>query len=320
MSAGGFAMKRFIALLLCIPMIFLCACDNGGKPNVSYVNVDEYTGIPRETKADWFETKPVSEGATGEKTTESIQISKDELPEGFPSIPEGTSNISIIKYPAEKSTEGYRSDWIRFKFSAPKHSLMNFSTDLINAGYKGGIRFIESNISTYEYYPPDLYGGWQNGKHVISVVECEKEIDGSYAVTLDIVECGVSFYPELGQYFPVFEGYSMVPGVYKEVTSTGQLLNHEFDGAFHEKWQITYIKENAFVGVTRRQYDNYVNALENNGFVGEIFVYELDGCSTYIYDGINSEDELYISMIFNENLSTVDVVFTNDGSGFVAQQ
>ena len=301
-------------------MDFLCACDDGNveNPNVSYVNVDEYTGIPRETKADWFETKPVSEGATGEKTTDLIQISRDELPEGFPSIPEGTSNVSIIKYPAEKSTEGYRSDWIRFKFSAPKHSLMNFSTDLVNAGYKGGIRFIESDASSYEYYPPDLYGGWQNGKHVISIVDCEKEIDGSYAVTLDIVECVTSFYPELGNYFPVFNGYSAIPGKYQEITSSGGLITHEFDGAFHEKWQITYIRENAFVGVARRQYEEYIKTLESSGFTGEMFQYKLDGCSTYIYDGINSQDNVYVSMIFNENLSTVDIVFTNDGTNFVS--
>lgn len=314
-------MKRFIALLLCIPMIFLCACDDGKtvNPNVSYVNVDEYTGIPRETKADWFETKPVSEGATGEKTTDLIQISRDELPEGFPSIPEGTSNVSIIKYPAEKSTEGYRSDWIRFKFSAPKHSLMNFSTDLVNAGYKGGIRFIESDASSYEYYPPDLYGGWQNGKHVISIVDCEKEIDGSYAVTLDIVECGTSFYPELGQYYPVFDGYSVVPGEYKEITQTGRVISHEFDGAFHEIWQITYIKDNAFVGVSRNQFDSYVKSLEKAGFVGEVYQYDLDGCSTYFYDAADTKNKVYISVIFNENISTLDVLYTNDGTNFGVQ-
>ncbi|MBO5858274.1 MAG: hypothetical protein J6R20_00640 [Clostridia bacterium] len=312
-------MKRFIALLLCVPMIFLFGCDDGNtdNPNVSYVNVDEYTGIPRETKADWFETKP-AEDVTGEKTTSSVQISKEDLPEGFPSLPEGTSNISMIKYTAAQSREGYRSDWIRVKFSTPKHSLVAFSTDLAAAGYKGGLKFVESSQAGYEYYPPRLYGAWQNGKHVISIVECENEIDGSYAVTLDIVECVTSFYPELGNYFPVFNGYTAIPGKYQEITSSGSLLTHEFDGAFHEKWQITYIRENAFVGVTRRQYEEYIKALESDGFTGEMFQYKLDGCSTYIYDGINSQDKVYVSMIFNENLSTVDVVFTNDGTNFGA--
>lgn len=311
-------MKRFIALLLCIPMVFLCACDDGKtvNPNVSYVNIDDYTGIPRETKADWFETKPVSEGATGEKTTDLIQISRDELPEGFPSIPEGTSNISIVRHTAEESEEGYRSDWIRFKFSTPKHSLMKFSTDLVAAGYKGGIRFVESDISTYEYYPPDLYGGWQNGKHIISIVDCENEIDGSYAVTLDIVECGEVFYPELGQYFPAFDGYSVVPGDYKEITATGKVIDHAFDGAFHETWQITYIKDNAFVGVSRNQFDSYVKSLEKIGFAGEVYPYDLDGCSTYIYDAVDSKNKVYVSIIFNENISTLDVLYTNDGTNF----
>ncbi len=310
-------MKRFIALLLCIPMIFLCACNGDEvKPNVSYVNVDEYTGIPRETKADWFETKPASEGATGEKTTSLIQITKDELPEGFPSIPEGTSNISMIKYSAAESKEGYRSDWIRFKFSAPKHSLVKFSNDLVDAGYKGGIKFTESSATSYEYYPPGVYGSWQNGKHIISIVDCENEIDGSYAVTLDIVECGVSFYPELGNYYPVIDSYSMIPGVYKEITSSGQLVKHEFDGAFHETWQITYMQGNPFVGVSRKQFDEYIKSLEKSGFTGEVLQYKLDGFSTYIFDGINTEKKVYISIIFNENLSTLEVLFTNNGANF----
>ncbi len=302
-------------------MLFLCACNDGNNenPNVSYVNVDEYTGVPRQTQADWFATQPVSEGATGEKTTSSVQITKDELPEGFPSIPEGTSNISITKYTAAQSDDGYRSDWIRFKFSAPKHSLMKFSTDLVAAGYKGGIKFVESSPTGYEYYAPGLYGAWHNGKHIISIVDCENEIDGSYAITLDIVECGVSFYPELGNYYPVFEGYSMVPGIYKEITPSGQLLIHEFDGAFHETWQITYTKENAFVGVSRKQFDDYVKSIEESGFVGEVFQYDLDGCSTYFYDAIDSQNKVYISMVFNENLSTLDVLFTNDGKDFGVQ-
>lgn len=311
-------MKRFIALLLCLPIIFLCACDDGKteNPNVSYVNVDEYTGIPRQTQADWFATKPVSEDATGERPTSSVQIAKDELPKGFPSIPEGTSNVTMKKYTAEESDDGYRSDWIRVQFSAPKQSLMKFSSDLLSAGYKGGIRFIESSSMSYEYYAPGLYGAWQNGKHVITIVDCENEIDGSYAVTLDIVECGVSFYPGLNKYYPVFDGYSMTPGVYKEITSSGQLIKHEFDGGFHETWQITYMHENPFIGVSREQFDKYVKALEDSGFVGQMYQYKLDGCSTYMFDAVNSESKVYVSLVFNENLSTVEALFTNDGRNF----
>lgn len=308
-------MKKFIALFISALLLFLCACDNE-KPNndyVSYVNVDDYTGIARETKADWFETEPDASGAVTEKSA----ITADELPDGFPSIPEGTSNISMIKYSKSESKAGYRSDWIEVKFSAPKHSIMKFSSDLIAAGYKGGIKFVESEDGVYEYYGRGWHGGWQNGKHIISVVGSQDEIDGSFALTLHITECGESFYPELVKLFPAFEWQSLTRGKYYEVPGNGRNnIKHDFDGSFHEKWEILYAYEEALIGVTRAEFESYIKKLKTAGFEGETFNYRLDGCSTLIYDGINTERNLYISMVFNENLQSVNVVFTNDGTSF----
>ena len=307
-------MKRFIALLLSLLFIFLCGCEEE-KPqnnNVSYVNLDDYTGIQRETKTNWFE----NETATGEKTTDSSKVTADDLPEGFPEIPEGTSNISIIRYSKENSKAGYRSDWIEVKFSAPEHSIIKFSQDLVSAGYKGGIKYIESEDGIYEYYGNGWHGGWQNGKHIISVLKSEKEYDGSYAITLHISECGESFYPELASSFPEFKGQSLTSGKYYEVLENGRTVKHDFDGSFHEKWQIIYAFEEAFMGVSLSQFEAYLSQLSNAGFVGQTVYYRLDGCSTRIYDGINSEKGLYVSIVYNENIQDMNVVFTNEGRNF----
>ena len=311
-------MKKVIALLMCAVFLCLCACENKDKPknnpDVSYVNVDDYTGIQRETVADWFETKPApSEGATKESGTNAIQVSRNELPEDFPKIPAGTSNVSIIRYSPEESEHGYLSDWIRLRFSAPKQSIMQFSQDLVNAGYEGSIRFIESETGITEYYNSGWQGGWQNGKHIIRVMGYENEIDGSYAMIFDIVECTEVFYPELGQYFPVFDGYSLIPGEYSEITSNGEILKHKFDGQFHEKWQIFFAHGNAFTGVSHAQFDSYVKQLIKQGFKGTVVNERLDGCSAYLFDGINTEKGVYTSMIYNENLMSLDIVYTNVG-------
>ena len=118
-------MKKLIALLLCFSFIFLYACGkNGNEPttdNKEYVNINDYTGIPRETQADWFDEETT---ANKQQSADSAaNADRSDLPEGFPSIPEGTSNISIKKYKASESSHGYQSDWVQVKFSAPKQSI-----------------------------------------------------------------------------------------------------------------------------------------------------------------------------------------------------
>ena len=141
----------------------------------------------------------------------------------------------------------------------------------------------------------------------------QHEMDGSYAMIFDIVECTEVFYPELGQYFPVFDGYSLIPGEYSEITSNGEILKHKFDGQFHEKWQIFFAHGNAFTGVSHAQFDSYVKQLIKQGFKGTVVNERLDGCSAYLFDGINTEKGVYTSMIYNENLMSLDIVYTNVG-------
>lgn len=313
-------MKKTIALLLCGVFLFLCACEDTSKNEyVDYVNADDYTGIPRETQAEWFTEKPEEDSSNqnAEQTTVSNLATVDDLPEDFPAIPEGTSNVSITKHKAEESKYGHCSDWIRVEFSAPMQGIMQFSSDLQNAGYKGGIKHLKSDTGVYEYYGESWQGGWQNGKHLIRVVSWLAEIDGSYNLTLDIIECQKTFPPELEQYFPAFDGYSLYSAKYYEVLDNGQTKKHEFDGQFHEKWQMVYAYEGSFTGTTRQQFESYIKELEKQGFVGGTMSYRLDTCSAYIYDGANSEKSLYVSIIYNETLSTIEILYTNDGTDFL---
>lgn len=319
-------MKKTVALLLCGVFVFLCSCNKEEKNtepttnNNQYVNVDDYTGIPRVTQTDWFNETTTKKGSQSVETTGTgVPAVKADLPEGFPDIPEGTSNISIIKYKPEDSEAGYRSDWIRLKFSAPMHSIIQFSNDLTAAGYKGSAKYVESHDGYYEYYVEGWQGGWQNGEHIIRIITWENEIDGSYAITMDIVECSETFYPELEQYFPAFEGYSIAPGRYYEILSDGTLKKDEFDGRFHQKWQIRYSYEESFTGVTRQEFEDYVEKMKSCGLEGEAYYYRLDGCSVYGYDGVDKEKDLYTSFFYNETLSTLEIVFTNDGTNFIVQ-
>lgn len=307
-------MKKMIALLLCFAFIFLCACGkDGNEPTtddyIEYVNIDDYTGIPRETQTAWFSEETTA--AKDQTSSDGTPAVEADLPADFPSIPDGTSNISIKKYKAEESDNGYQSDWIRLEFSAPKQSIYQFSRDLTDAGYKGNAIYLVSHDGYYEYYKEGWYGAWQNGKHLIRIDSWLNEIDGSYALTIDIVECIGETYPELAKLLPVFKGYSCAKGSYFEVLDNGETLEHEFDGAFHKKWLIRYTYENAYVGVTRKEFESYVETLQAEGFDGNPYYYKLDGCETYGFDGLRKDDGLFVTFNFNETLSTMELIYTN---------
>ena len=306
-------MKKIIALLLCFSFVFLFACGkNSDEPttdNREYVNINDYTGIPRETQADWFnEETTEKKQQTGDS---AMNADRSDLPEGFPSIPEGTSNISIKKYKASESDYGYQSDWVQVKFSAPKQSIYQFSRDLVDAGYKGTAIYLVSHDGYYEYYKEGWQGAWRNDKHIIRIDSWLNEIDGSYALTIDIVECVTETYPELAKLLPVFKGYTVANGKYYEILDTNYNIEHEFDGSFHNKWLIRYTNENGYVGVTRTQFEDYVEELRAAGFVGEAYYYKLDGCETYGFDGLRSSDGLFVTFNYNETLSTMDIIYTN---------
>ena len=307
-------MKKLTALLLCFSFLFLCACGkDGNEPTTEdyreYVNIDDYTGIPRETQTAWFsEETTAKNNSPSDGSTPAVEA---DLPADFPAIPEGTSNISIKKYKAEESENGYESDWIRLEFSAPKQSIYQFSRDLVDAGYKGNAIYLVSHDGYYEYYKEGWQGAWQNGKHLIRINSWLNEIDGSYALTIDIVECVKKTYPELAKLLPVFEGCSSANGSYYEILDNGENIQHEFDGAFHNKWLIRYTHKNAYVGVTREEFENYVETLKAAGFVGEAYYYKLDGCETYGFDGLRKDDGLFVTFNFNETLSTMDLIYSN---------
>lgn len=287
-------MKRIIALILCFTFIFLCSCSNKDDDvttnYVNYVNEGEWSGIQREMVTDWF-------------AGEVSGAVKEDLPEGFPAVPEETSNVSIKKHSSEDTGNGYTSDWLEVVFSAPRQSVNKFSDDLKKAGYKGTARYLASK---------GWQGAWQNGKNVIRIASWEYEYDGSYIITLHITECVKSSYPELEKIAPVFDGISPAKGTYYELRADGSAEKHDFDGMFHAEWQIEYSLNCSIVGVTKEDLEAYVAELKSNGYKGQqAFYSDSDECIIYFYEGVNEETGLFVAAYLNESLMTLEIRYTN---------
>lgn len=287
-------MKRVFAFSLCAVFILLCSCsDKETEPattnNKNYVNAGDWTGIQREMVSDWFEN-------------EVHKVTKEDLPEGFPDVPDDTSNVSIKKQTPEDTTAGYVSDWIELTFSTPRQGVYKFSDDLRKAGYKGTAHYLSSQ---------GWQGAWQNGKHLIRIVSWEYEYDGSYIITMHITECLKSSYPELEAKAPVFDGFTSVKGTYYELIN-GKAKPHDFDGKFHAEWQIEYSLQGSIVGVTKEELERYADVLKQNGFDGLLSYYTTeDNCVIYVYEGYNKETDIFVAAYLNDSLNNLEIRYTN---------
>lgn len=301
-------MKKIIALLLCFAFLFLFACSNGND-NIKYINTDETSGIGKDYATSWDDFTLSSEDVSSGVATPNVSAS-ELLPENFPEIPEGVSDLSIVKKPYSEDT-GYPSEYVEIKFICKYINLVLFSQSLKDVGYKGGIK----EVTNGTYYPTGIHGAWQDGKYLIRIVGSEAIVDGTQDVTMHIIPCADMFPAELATITGAFNGFSGAEPFYYEYVN-GTTVLREFDGGFHAKWLFSFNGDCSYVGVAREDFENYCEELEAKGYtVGAFEAATLDGCNTFLGDAMSSDESVYIMLLYNETLATLDLYYTNDIEG-----
>lgn len=303
-------MKKVFALLLGLSLLFLCACGGDEEQkNIKYVNIDEQSGIEKNYASGWEDYEIPTEDASSDSTQPAVDAS-ELLPENFPEAPEGISDLTIQKMPYSEET-GYPTEYVELSFICDYSSLVIFSQSLKDIGYKGGIK----EITNGTYYPTGIHGAWQDGNYLIRIVGTEAIIDGSHDVTMHIVPCVDVFPEELAALSSSFNGYCGAEPFYYEYVD-GEAVLRDFDGNFHAKWMISFTNDCSYVGVTREDYENYFAELESKGYtIGGIEPGTLDSCNTFLGEAISSNESVYIMLLYNESLATLDIYYTNDFEG-----
>ena len=301
-------MKRFTAFILCFSFLFLAACSNKDE-NVKYVNADLVTRVGQEFVSDWNDFNTPSQSGDTDTTLPAAELS-ELLPENFPEIPEGISNLTIVKKPNLKET-GYPADYTEMKFTCEYITLVNFSQALKELGYKGGIK----EITNGTYYPTGIHGAWQDGNYVIRIVGTSAITDGTHEVTIHIVPCHDLFPKEVAQLSAAFNSFSGAAPLYYEYVND-ETVRRDFDGSFHAKWKLVFTSDYSFVGVTLEDVEQYCADLESKGFtIGTVESGTLDGCNVFLGDAASSDESIYILYVYNQSLSTLDLYITNNVEG-----
>ena len=289
-------MKKITAILLAFAILFLCACSDK-----SAVSTPSDASSAPDASVKTGSTPPITEWGT------------DLLPEKFPSPPEGTHDFSIVKGLADKAAFAYSTDFYRITFICPELSIYSFSNDLIALGYKGGIK----KFTDASFYRNGFSGYWQNGEKYIRIQQSTETGDGEFVFEIDIADCVDNFSDKLAEIFPKFNGYCMSIGSYCAHDGNGNTITTTFDGSFAApSWHWEFRFANGFVGVEREEFEKYFYSFEPLGYKGVMLYDTIDGSNVMTADLILSavEGDYGVFMIYNSDLKTLDIAYTNDAS------
>lgn len=300
-------MKKLTALLLLCSLLLLCAC---GKSDPAGSNTTAAPATPASDTAAETTTNPML------PSRKAADLSK--LPEDFPPLPDGVVNLTVSHLSGGGKFSGYALDRTRITFDCYEPVFYQFTNSLIAAGYVGACR----NMQTADYYQLGFAGGWQNGKHLIVIDKSEKTDGNTIRYTLDFENCSDCFPHVLGDLFPSFAAVSRSKGTYLGYSYQTNASSDVFESlAAYPCWQWQFRFDDAFLGVTEEAFRNYVSALEENGFSGNVTQNTYDGCLIYSADVVKStEDGDYgLFMNYNTSLLTLEAVFTNDPGYFLGE-
>lgn len=291
-------MKKFPAVLLVLSLIFLSACSG---------NTSSGTASDAENNED------ISVQTTRYNTV--TEWGTDLLPEKFPSPPNGTHDFSFARGEGTKAAFAYTSDFVRLIFVCSEHEFYKFTNELSALGYKGGVKKVENG----SYYSDGFHGYWQNGENFIAISDSTETDDGEYIFQIDVADCVDNFPQALEKFFPKFNGYCKSIGSFCGHDGNGDQITAEYEGSLAlPAWHWEFRFSNGFVGVEQVEFEKYFYDIESSGYKGVLATSTVDDLTVMTGDLTKetAEGTYGVFMIYNINLKTLDIAYTNDASIF----
>ncbi len=291
-------MKKLTATLIALFMIFLSACSGNSSPGTaSDADAPSAQASKYNTITDW---------------------GTDLLPEKFPSPPKGTHDFSVVRGEGTKAAFAYTSDFVRITFICAENEFHSFIDEMAALGYKGGAK----NIQDASFYTKKFHGYWQDGKKLVIINDSTKTDSGEYIFEIDIADCVDNFPKEIEKIFPKFEGYCKSIGSFCGHDGNGDQITDVFEGSLAlPSWHWEFRFSNAFIGIDQVEFEKYFYDIEDMGYKGVLGTDTIDGCTIMCGDLVREtvEGTYGVFMIYNLNLKTLDIAYTNDASIYTEQ-
>lgn len=253
---------KHIALLIRTTCLLLCAATA-----VLFASCSKNTGGEKETTQTT--EAPVTTVQLRDKIKADVFL-PEMLPDSFPdSLPAGLLCKSQAKYFADEATYGYKVDFFRLRLKGDSASFGALNTLLKSKGWTGGCEVYtpEEEGRTGEDETNRIQGYWSDRKYICIISESDYDEENmQYTVSLDIYENYFEFPDEVAKYFPVFNAPNIGSATVSVFTKNGKEVKN-FSSIDSYKWRCDCNGEAVFAGVTFFMFDEYVSALEKEGFI-----------------------------------------------------
>lgn len=299
-------MKRLTAALLAATMLFLCACTgsetNGGTSGAS------------QTAA----TLPQKESVAADEGWNASL-----LPVPFAREPQGCKTLSTAVIEPSVFKSPYTCAATRIQLRCLPEQMNSFSDEMISLGYIGGISFYKNN----DIYGDSVIGHWTNDEYFATIYESEKTTvpkDGmEYTLTLDVVKCENTIPEILTMAFPGIEtAWTRNAGDYTGMNDYGVESAKPDETLSDSHWAWNFKGGDAFVGVTKTEYEKYLYDLTVRGFDG-YSEKENDGTGMVEYFSAEyeyGENTYGVYLCYISYLSTLEMIFSNDITFFYSEE
>ena len=295
-------LKKTICILLCLSTVFL------------FVSCSENKEAVTET----------TETTTAEITTVELRdkikangFFPEMLPDSFPdSLPAGILCKSQARYFADEETYGYKVDFYRLRLSGDSSSFDVLNTLLRGKGWVGDCEVYtpDEDGETGEDETNRIQGYWSDRKNICKIAECDYDEESmQYTVSLDIYESYFEFPEEVAKYFPVFNAPNTGSATVSVFTKNGKEVKN-YGSIDSYKWRCDCNGDAFFAGVDFNTFDEYVSALEKEGFI----LSEKEGSNEHgDYCTIEAKKVIggktyYAYFFYVDYLKTVSCAYLND--------
>lgn len=308
-------MKKALSLALCLALcLSLFACSKPAETPAAMTAAEQTPAETATAEPSPTEIAPV----ITDTDSKSNGYCPELLPAFFPdALPDALIAESTLCYKADDADNGYGVAFYRLNLAMYAPGISALNRMMRQNGWTGTANFFSREDDTTGVADSDWAEGfWKQKDYAAVITDTAVKKSNSteyFAVTLDIVPRSAAFPTLLAADFPAFEGVCLYQNnVYIRQGSNYVLTDPGSLGG--KSWRWEFSGTNAFIGVTEKEAQAYLQALGKAGFITDADEQENSYGSYTVFTAEKNKNgrTYYAQFLYAAYSETLIAVYTND--------